>query len=53
MNDVILSWDPASVPATWDAVRARWAFAHTLRTGVSVASFVALVVGNVIRAPGG
>ena len=53
LNDAIIAWSPATVPATWGAVRARWALIHALRTATSVASFVALVVGNVTRGVAG
>jgi uncharacterized membrane protein len=52
LNDAIITWSPASAPAAWEDVRARWARIHTLRTASSVGSFVALVVGNVVRVAG-
>jgi hypothetical protein len=39
MNRRVLTWDPASPPAEWRAVRTRWAKANTWRTAFAGLAF--------------
>ena len=38
-------WDPASPPADWEALRARWHLGQTIRTPLAVGSFVCVALG--------
>ena len=49
INDQIASWDPASPPASWAALQAKWASLHLMRTLASVAAFAALIGSNLLR----
>ena len=47
VNRLAATWDPASPPVDWEALRDTWHLGQTLRTPLAVASFVALALGAV------
>ena len=49
INDQVLKWNPASPPADWTTVQARWSALHVARTISAVGSFALAVLGNVLR----
>jgi uncharacterized membrane protein len=49
IDNKIKTWTPASLPADWEDIRARWAAFHTLRTFLSLAA-VAAAVGAALTA---
>ncbi len=49
INDQILKWNPASPPADWTVVQARWSAFHVARTISAVGSFVLFLMGSVVR----
>jgi uncharacterized membrane protein len=46
INDQILTWNPASPPADWQTVQARWSALHVGRTLCAVGSFVLFLLRN-------
>jgi uncharacterized membrane protein len=49
LNDAIASWDPASPPAGWRDVQARWAALHAARTAASVLAFALFALSTSMR----
>jgi uncharacterized membrane protein len=49
INDQILTWNPASPPADWRTVQARWSAFHVGRTLCAVGSFALFLLGNLVR----
>ncbi len=49
INDQILKWNPASPPADWQTVQARWSALHVGRTLCAVGSFALFLLGNLVR----
>lgn len=49
IDNKIKTWTPATLPADWQDIRARWAAFHTLRTFLSLAA-VAAAVGAALTA---
>jgi uncharacterized membrane protein len=47
INTDQLTWNVESPPADWAQVRARWQFAHTVRTGAAVLAFGCLSAATV------
>ena len=45
IDNEIREWTPTSVPADWEARRARWGLFHTIRTWTCVAAFACLAAG--------
>ena len=45
VNQLAATWDPASPPGDWEALRYKWHLGQTLRTPLAVASFAFLTLG--------
>ena len=48
IDNQIKTWMATTVPADWEAIRAKWAWYHGLRTVTSISSFVLFSAGVVI-----
>ena len=51
IDNQIKTWTPATLPADWQAIRARWADFHTLRTFLSLAGLAAAVAAALTTRP--
>lgn len=45
VNELAATWDAASPPDDWEALRDQWHFGHSVRTPLAVSSFVCLAMG--------
>lgn len=48
IDNQIKTWTPETLPQNWTVLRARWNTFHTLRTFISIASFISLSAGVVM-----
>lgn len=49
LNAQILTWSPSAPPSDWSAVHDRWTAVHVVRTVTSIAAFVLVMVGAMLR----
>ena len=47
IDNQIKEWTSQTTPPDWEAIRNRWEFFHTMRTFISMASFLAYSIGFV------
>jgi hypothetical protein len=49
INDQVLGWNPASPPADWTRMQAKWSALHLGRTVAAVGGFGLLLLSNLLR----
>lgn len=49
INAKVIKWNPASPPADWTAVQARWSALHVARTISAVGGFAFFLLSNLLR----